>query len=64
LAEVVLDVMDTELLRKATLYDNWTRSLPSLEPWFKDLLRERPGVRDVLTARRAWYSAQLWDMSQ
>lgn len=64
LAEVVLDVIDTELLRRGRLADTWSESLPSLGPWFKDLFNERPGLVHVLTKRRGWYSAEIWDLSQ
>lgn len=59
LAETVLDAMDTELLRASVFPDRWERRLPSLEPWFKDLFTEMPGLCHVLDKRPSWYREEL-----
>jgi hypothetical protein len=62
LAEMLLDNMDTELLRQERLPDPWEDSLPTLKTWYKDLFREMPGLRKTLDKRGTWYRLELHEL--
>lgn len=59
LAEMILDIIDTEILRRNKFPDKWDEELPSLEPWYTDMFREMPGLRATLDKRPTWYSPEL-----
>lgn len=62
LAEMLLDNMDTELLRQEKLPDQWEDSLPTLKVWYRDLFREMPGLRKILDKRGTWYRIELREL--
>ena len=57
LAEGVLDLMDTELLRSTEFVGR--DGIPQLTDYFADLFSELPGLRDALGRRKRWYSDAL-----
>jgi hypothetical protein len=63
LAELHLDFLDSELLRRQEFPKPLER-LPSLEPWLKSLLKSSPAMRtilrhDVERGEDGWYSDKL-----
>jgi hypothetical protein len=62
LAEAILDLIDTELLRIQVLPDGWQSQLPSLREYFADLIAELPGLDATLTRRSTWYSDDLREL--
>lgn len=62
LAEAILDLIDTELLRISVLADDWQSQLPSLREYFADLIVELPGLDATLTHRSTWYSDDLREL--
>lgn len=64
LAELLLDNMDTELLRQEKLPDPWRDEFESLKAWYEDLFREMPGLRKTLDKRHNWYRRELHQISE
>lgn len=61
LAESVLDIMDTELLRAKEF--SGRKGVPDLSSYFSDLFCDLPGLGDALRNRSAWYSSELLAIS-
>jgi hypothetical protein len=59
LAEMILDIIDTDILRRKMFPDTWDKQLPPMEPWYEDMFREMPGLRTILDKRATWYSPEL-----
>ncbi|MBB1515992.1 hypothetical protein H5398_08435 [Tessaracoccus sp. MC1679] len=57
LAEGILDLIDTELLRSKEFMGR--KGLPQLSDYFADLFTELPGLRSALDRRHRWYSDEL-----
>lgn len=59
LAEALLDIMDTEMLRRKAMPNVINPLVPPLDEYFADLLLEVPGLAKVLSQRSSWYSDEL-----
>lgn len=57
LAEGILDLMDTELLRSKEFIGR--KGIPQLTDYFADLFTELPGLRSALARRKRWYSDEI-----
>ena len=58
LAELYLDFMDTELLRRSA-FSEATDGLPPFEPWIRSMFSSSPVLREFLQEHGAWYSGDI-----
>lgn len=63
ICELILDGLDTELLRKSVFADV-TKSLPSIEIWIVDVFREYAMLGRALERRLNWYSADILNLKR